>query len=245
VRTFGSGPPIVALHGFTHTGEQFAAISRLLGMSVIAPDLPGHGATRTSPITVETAIAVVAGLLDETGPVPVLGYSQGARIALLVALAHPGLIASLTLISASPGVADRAARQAADEVVASRIERDGLSAFLDAWLATGLTGTGHLSETTRNADRAIREANTASGLAAALRGYGQGAQPYVEDRLDELTIPVTFMAGSRDSKYAVMAASMATAVRRGKATIVEGAGHNLLHDAPDAVVAACAAGQSA
>jgi len=238
LRSFGGGPPLVALHGFTHTGEQFAAIAGRLGRTVIAPDLPGHGATGVRPVTVETTIAAVAALLTETGPVPVLGYSQGGRIALLVALSHPGLVTSVTLVSVSPGAADREARRQADEEVASAIESEGLAAFLDRWLDTGPSATSRHPEAVRAADRAIRERNTASGLAAALRGYGQGAQPHVMDRLGELGGPATFMAGSGDPHYCDLARSMAAAAPRGAAVIVEGAGHNLLLDAPEAVVAA-------
>jgi 2-succinyl-6-hydroxy-2,4-cyclohexadiene-1-carboxylate synthase len=229
---------LVALHGFTHTGEQFASIADRLPYLVLAPDLPGHGATRISPIDVATVLEALQALLAQTGPAPLLGYSQGARIALLLALEHAALIESLTLVSASPGAADRSRRRAADDALARRIEHDGLDAFLDGWLASELTGTHHLPAAIRKADRAARMENTTAGLAGALRGYGQAAQPYVMDRLGKLSMPATFLAGSRDHRYAELARAMAAAATLGRAVVVEDAGHNLLLEAPDEVVRA-------
>jgi pimeloyl-ACP methyl ester carboxylesterase len=58
------------------------------------------------------------------------------------------------------------------------------------------------------------------------------------DRLGEIDVPTTFVAGSRDHRYCEIARSMAAAVPGGRALIVEGAGHNVLLDEPDAVAAA-------
>ena len=65
----------------------------------------------------------------------------------------------------------------------------GVSVFLDNWLARPLTLTASLDDEAANADRALREENSAAGLAAALRGLGQGACPYVGDRLGDLAMP--------------------------------------------------------
>lgn len=236
VRVFGTGRPVAALHGFTLTGEQFAPLGGR-ALQFHAADLPGHGCTRVTPIDLPTTIAaVVAWLSSFERPPPLLGYSQGGRIALLAALQTPELIERLILVSTSPGIADageRTARRRRDTALASRIEAAGVEAFLDDWLADSITGTSHLDKATRRADRATRLENSAAGLAGALRGLGQGSQPYVGNRIGELDVPLLSISGERDTKYGDLAAAMASQAPSGRHVTVDAAGHNVVLDAPD------------
>lgn len=180
-------------------------------------------------------------MLSFGAPVPLIGYSMGGRMALLTALEHPHLAERLVLISASPGVAGdaaRAARRARDQALADHIEAVGSEAFLDEWLVGPITGTRHLDDEARRLDRAVRAVNTSSGLAAALRGLGQGAQPYVGDRLNELEVPLLTVSGGADTAYTELARDMADAVPNGSHVVIDGAGHNVVLDAPRALVAA-------
>ncbi len=174
---------------------------------------------------------------------PLVGYSQGGRMALLTALKHPHLVERLVLISASPGIAGceaRAQRRDRDERLAEHIETVGVDAFLDEWLAGPIAGTSHLDDEARRRDRAIRSVNTTAGLAAALRGLGQGTQPFVGDRIVDLRIPLLTISGSDDAPYTRRAREMADTAPSGSHVSIDGAGHNVLLDAPDAVVAALA-----
>ncbi|HRA21715.1 MAG TPA: alpha/beta fold hydrolase, partial [Anaerolineae bacterium] len=127
-------PPLLLLHGFTGDRRSwlgFAAAWRRLQAGdradgrhhgyrrrVIALDLPGHGrspqpadpAARTMP----GVVAEVQATIDALGitRAHVLGYSMGGRVALSLALAVPERVASLSLIGASPGIADAAERDA-------------------------------------------------------------------------------------------------------------------------------------
>ena len=171
-------------------------------------------------------------------PVPLVGYSLGGRMALLAALDHPDLIECLILISASPGIArgtTQEERRTRDEALADHIEAVGTNVFLDEWLDGPIAGTGHLDDEVRRRDRAIREVNTAAGLAAALRGLGQGAQPYVGDRLGELEMPLLTVSGSADTAYTRLAREMADAAPHGTHVSIDGAGHNVALDAPHAL----------
>src|SRR5436190_1911294 len=70
-----------------------------------------------------------------------LGYSMGGRIALHVALGHPDDVSRLVLVGATPGIVDpidRATRCEADEALAAMVERVGVDAFLEQWLAQPL-----------------------------------------------------------------------------------------------------------
>ena len=172
-------------------------------------------------------------------PVPLIGYSQGGRMALLTALDHPDLVERLIVISASPGIAGdaaRADRRDRDEALAGHIETVGSEAFLDEWLDGPIAGTGHLAGNARRRDRAVRAVNTSSGLAAALRGLGQGTQPYVGDRLGELELPLLAVSGSEDPTYTGLAREMADAAPYGAHVSIDGAGHNVILDAPQALI---------
>jgi 2-succinyl-6-hydroxy-2,4-cyclohexadiene-1-carboxylate synthase len=233
---FGTGRPIAALHGFTLTGAQFEPLSHA-GMEIHAPDLPGHGATVVDPVDPATTIGVLGEWLasfDE--PIPLLGYSQGGRMALLAALEYPKIADRLILISASPGIRDegqRAERRAGDEALAQHIEAVGIDVFLDEWLTGPITGTAHLDEVVRRRDRLVRMENTARGLASALRGIGQGSQPYVGSRLGDLAMPLLTVSGRADDRYGRLAGEMASASPNGIHRSIEHTGHNVVLEAPD------------
>jgi 2-succinyl-6-hydroxy-2,4-cyclohexadiene-1-carboxylate synthase len=213
-------------------------------LQIHAADLPGHGETDVRPVDVPTTVNAIARWLASFGkPIPLFGYSQGGRMALLTALEHPDLVEGLVLVSASPGIPGETAREqrrARDEALASHIEAVGANAFLDEWLDGPIVGTAHLDDETARWDRSVRSVNTASGLAAALRGLGQGAQPYVGDRLGELEAPLLAVSGSDDPVYSQLASEMAEAAPQGTHISIDGAGHNVILDAPQALASALA-----
>ena len=215
---------VVLVHGFTQTLAAWGAVAERLAhrWEVVRVDLPGHGRSDGVRVGFEAA----AGLVGEAGGVGAyVGYSLGGRVCLRLALDRPDLVGALVLVGASPGIADageRAARRAADERLAAWIERDGVAAFLDRWLAGPLFAT----LPAQAAGRDERLANTAEGLACALRRLGAGAQEPLWDRLGGLRPPVLLVAGERDPKFSELARRMAAAVGpSARVAIVAGAGH--------------------
>jgi pimeloyl-ACP methyl ester carboxylesterase len=77
------GLPLLALHGFTGSGADFAPLAAALGRAVIAPDLPGHGGTSGPPLGVAACADALALLLTRLSlrRVDLLGYSLGGRTA--------------------------------------------------------------------------------------------------------------------------------------------------------------------
>ncbi|MFD5326854.1 alpha/beta fold hydrolase [Streptomyces sp. NPDC127092] len=101
----GDGPPLVLLHG---QGE-FAAVwinvvpDLVRTHRVIAPDLPGHGASevRDGRLDADTVLAWLAELIEETcqGRPPVLvGHLLGGAVAARYAVRHGDRLAHLVLV---------------------------------------------------------------------------------------------------------------------------------------------------
>jgi 2-succinyl-6-hydroxy-2,4-cyclohexadiene-1-carboxylate synthase len=229
---------LVLLHGFTQTGRSWQPIAHALAgrYRALAPDLPGHGDfAERRPASFAACDAYLRALAPR--PFTLAGYSMGGRIALHAALSLGPLVERLVLIGASPGIADpaqRAARAADDAALADRIEAIGIQAFVHEWgsqeLFAGMPrGVAELAD-------ADRLRNTAPGLAAALRGLGTGVMPPLWQRLQELAIPVDLVVGERDEKFRATAERMGGALRSARLHVVEGAGHTVHLEAPDAVV---------
>jgi pimeloyl-ACP methyl ester carboxylesterase len=100
------GVPLVLLHGGGSTIE--VTWSRVLpifaaGRPVIALEEQGHGRTsdRPGPVSFETSADDVAALLRHLGVdrADLFGFSNGASVALQVAIRHPGIVRKLVFAS--------------------------------------------------------------------------------------------------------------------------------------------------
>jgi len=216
---------LVLLHGFTQTGASWDGVVRELAgrYRALAPDL-GAG-------TWEGELDRLEALAPER--FTLAGYSMGGRLALALALRIPRRVERLVLISASPGLAndgERAARRAADEAFADRIEAIGVEAFARAWAAQPLfAGQPPEVAAAAHADRLRR---SAADHAAQLRNLGTGVMPPLWDRLRELKMPVSAVVGERDTKFRAIAERMGFPT-----VVVPGAGHTVQLEAPAAVAA--------
>jgi 2-succinyl-6-hydroxy-2,4-cyclohexadiene-1-carboxylate synthase len=232
---WGAGRPLVLLHGFTGSIGTWEPVRTLLGSRhrVVAVDLPGHGRSPAPPRAwrlpdVARAIVTTLDRLD-IACAAWLGYSLGGRVALHAAVAHPSRVERLVLESSSPGIADpreRAARAAADEALATRLERHGLAAFVDDWMAQPLFASQRrLDPVARARERTLRLQHSPAGLAAALRTCGAGAQEPLWDCVPALRMPVLLVTGAADCRYRALAAAMAARVPCARVAVVPEAGH--------------------
>ncbi|MCP1199908.1 alpha/beta fold hydrolase [Notoacmeibacter sp. MSK16QG-6] len=104
----GGGEPLVLLHGFGGTHKVWRAVIGALarkneGLSILAYDLPGHGANLDAPGAgpPKRSAELIAADLKRRGieRFHLAGHSMGGAIASLIAFSKPDATASLTLVA--------------------------------------------------------------------------------------------------------------------------------------------------
>lgn len=176
-----SGPDVLLVHGFLSAGAvdwpdiDWAHPLSAAGRRVIVPDLPAHGASAPWAMGVAALTDALAGLMGE-GPVDVIGYSLGARLAWALALRHPGRVRRLVLGGLAPfdpfAALDVSAARAM--LAGGPAPADPLSAMIAGMIAAHAPKPGAMLD-----------------LCAAL-----GAEPF--DPAQAPRCPVLLMAGQED-----------------------------------------------
>lgn len=217
---------VTYLHGFSQRGESFRELAGAVGERVwIRPLMPDVRGT-----TLQMAARSVTDSWDQegVGRSHLVGYSQGGRLALHMAVHHGDRLASLTAISAHAGfeAGAREARLAADERLAARIEAEGIDWFAAYWprleLFAGLRR--RRPDLEDQLDRA-RRSHDPRVLAAQLRGMGGGATEPFWDALPTVRVPALIIAGSEDAAYVSHARRLASLIPGARLEIVQAAGH--------------------
>ena len=211
-----SAPPALLLHGFTGHGGSWAQAGQTFaaaGYRALAPDLLGHGRSPApsdpKPYHMARAAADLASLLEELscGAAHLLGYSMGGRLALYFALAYPERTRTLTLVSASPGIAsltERAERRGRDNALADLIEQDGIAAFVDYWQSLPMwkSQQRNLSAEQRRQLREQRLQNNSHRPRQQPAGHGhRRATP--SPLRSPLPVPTLLIVGAEDEKFVI------------------------------------------
>ena len=135
----GAGSLVLCLHGLGCVKENFSGLwfaPELSGASLLAVDLPGHGASHGGALgecTMQGMAAAVAGLLREqaleTRPVHVVAHSMGGAVGLLLGEFPELQIASFTNVEGNLVASDcgllsrRTAEMELDEFVDGKFEK--------------------------------------------------------------------------------------------------------------------------
>lgn len=103
----GSGPPLIILHGFLGSGENWRTLSKRLGrrFSVYAPDQRNHGRSpHHGTMTYAVMVQDVVHFMDHHGlaSVHLLGHSMGGKVAMQCAFDHPDRIKRLVVADIAP-----------------------------------------------------------------------------------------------------------------------------------------------
>jgi 2-succinyl-6-hydroxy-2,4-cyclohexadiene-1-carboxylate synthase len=232
---------VVLLHGFAGTGRSWDGVIAHLPAEryrALALDLPGHGdqVDAHRPISFGSCVQSVLERAPER--FVLAGYSMGGRIALHLALAAPERIERLVLISVTGGIEEakaRAERRKRDRRLADEIEQGSIEDFSAHWRSQPM-----FAEDPPEVDRLARaehSRNRPDGLAAALRGVGTGEMRSLWERLAEIGLPVTVIAGRRDRKFVRMSERMVSLMPEALLQVV-GGGHCLPLENPRIVAAA-------
>jgi len=245
--TWGEGPrTLVLLHGFTGNHSSWDHLKPYWQQHVraVAVDLPGHGKTPKPEVLGsegwEELVKAIIRLIVDLGEsdVDLLGYSNGARLALGVALRSPERVRRLVLESVNPGLKrgpEREVRQMADEKLAASIERDGLEAFVNKWEQQPVfEGLRKLPADVQAALRARRLSGTVEGYAASLRCMGLGVQPNYWNELPMLFVPTLLLTGANDEKFTLFAKKMTDDMRHAWRKTFPGSGHTPHLEVPEA-----------
>jgi haloacetate dehalogenase len=112
VRTAGTGPPVVLLHGYPQTSAMWHRVAPELARdhTVVLADLPGYGDSAAPPDAGVEAFgkramaAEVVAVLAELGygRFAVVGHDRGARCAYRLALDHPDVVIALGVLDILP-----------------------------------------------------------------------------------------------------------------------------------------------
>ncbi len=207
VERWGSGPPIVLLHGGASSSAQWRRLRPLLEdrYQLIAPDLVGCGQTPAWPkkeiVGHDTQADLVAAELGggHAAPVTLVGHSFGGAIAVRLVLRYPHLVRSLVLIEPILMVL---LRDAGDplfpeyEALATGFIADAAAGRPEAAWAAYLDyrqGAGTWAALSADAKARVVE-NTASGAEALITNL---AHPTRLDDCRRIVVPTTIMCGER------------------------------------------------
>lgn len=221
--------PVLCLHGFLGASGDWQNLGRALKSpySVHACALPGHGSPPVADF-IDAVRRVQRVIRSLSVPLHLIGYSMGGRIALAAALDSSLPLASLTVISGSPGLrsgAERVERLRVDEQRADELERRGLETFVRDWYEQPLFASLKRRPALLRDLLSRRAAGSAGERAAALRALSVARQPSLWGELPSLKSRALFIAGDGDAKYQEILARAAGLSPRARLLTVPDAGH--------------------
>ena len=229
--------PVLLIHGLGSSRRDWRLQVPALAPAyrVVAYDVRGHGDSEKPRSRyhmaelADDAVALARGL--GLGPVHVVGLSLGGMIGFQMAVDHPDMVRSLTVVNSGP------------EVVA-RTVRDWLRLRLRMFLtwALGPAAIGHLvgkrlfpkpeQEPLRRAFRDQVASNDRSAylnMSRAIVGWS------VADRLGRVKCPVLVVSGDRDYTPVAAKAAYVEKMVDAQLKVIEDSGHATPFDQPEAL----------
>jgi pimeloyl-ACP methyl ester carboxylesterase len=234
-------PAVVMIHGAGFDHSTWALHDRWFahhGHAVLAPDLPGHGRSAGDALTTIGAFADwIAALLDAAGAASarLIGHSMGSLIALETAARHPGRVTRLDLMGTAatmtvgPDLLKDAEANAPSAIDMVSIWGLGVRAELGGSPAPGLWMHGGAQRVLQATRPGVLYADL-----AACNAYQDALAAAAG-----LMIPVTLILGERDMMTPAKAGrALAAAIPQARVVILPGAGHMMMVERPDDVLAA-------
>jgi len=234
-------PAMVFLHGAGMDHSVWALLARSFahhGFSVLAPDLPGHGRSTGAPLTSIAALALwTAALIDAAGltSARLVGHSMGSLIALETAARHPAKVSALALIATA------APMRVSDDLLNAAKSNDHAAVDMIAIWGEGFRATLGGSELPGQwmlggSERLLERAGPGVIFAdlAACNGYQDALAAAAK-----VAAPSIVIQGGRDLMTPLKGGkAVAAAIPNCRLIVIEGAGHMLMSERPDEVLAA-------
>ena len=223
-------PTLVFLHGTRVTRAmwkpQVAALADRY--RVVTVDLPGHGALADMPFRIPRAVAIARSVIDRTGGrAIVVGQSLGGYVAMELAAAHPGHVAGLVLCNSS-GEPRSLARRAPRAVGIYLVDRVG-ERYLGRGAPVHPDGPAF--------GRAPRATN-GWVFKGGYRAVGTALRTSFLPLLAAYPGLVLLVNGADDPLFRRGERAFLAACRDGRLQVIEGAGHLVNSEQPEAFNAA-------
>jgi pimeloyl-ACP methyl ester carboxylesterase len=240
----GEGEPLLLLPGFGTDASAFARQTDLLArhFRVLGVNPRGVGLSDAPDADLyDLATAAEDAAAIAAAPSHVIGASLGAAIAIELALSHPDLVRSLTLIT--PFV-EASPRLLAVIDAWCRLVREASAETTARALVPWMFSPAHLADG-RTTDRTARglAAMIARISAATLERWARGLRSWSGTRsaaLGEIVAP-TLVVIAGDDLLTPRGEAIGAAIRGASTVVIPGAGHAVAIEAADAVNAAIAA----
>jgi pimeloyl-ACP methyl ester carboxylesterase len=242
----GHGPPIVLLHGPGEFAAKWFPVASKLAETrrVIAPDLPGHGASGGGPVDGERVLAWLDALIEEMcdEPPAVVGQIVSGAIAARYAARYPDRVERLVLSDALGLAPFRPAARFGAALGAFLEDPDG-ETHDRLWqvCAHDLDGLrDRLGDRwpifrAYNLDRA-RAPGVRASMQALMADFGMAGIP--EEELARIEVPVTLVWGRHDLATPLHVAKAASERYGWPLRVIEGAADDPAIERPEAFVEA-------
>lgn len=239
----GAGPPMVLVHGFTGSSEDFVrVVPPLFGLRrVLLVDQLGHGMSpRAERYDYDVLTSALVTFLESSvgEPVDLLGHSLGGRVAIPIAANRPDLVRSLILMDTWADQPDRGDRASTHEDIWALPPEEALAALGDmeasqpdpeAELIATAWGRGWLDRhLASNAARVHQQAITDLGPAVFVAGSN------AMDVARRIASPTTVLVGERDAPFLGSSQRLVDAITNARLVTIAGAYHSPQLSHPDA-----------
>jgi pimeloyl-ACP methyl ester carboxylesterase len=254
-RIGGDGPPVVLLHGYTQTSHMWQPLLPLLAPAylVIAPDLRGIGGSERTAggydkKTMADDVHSLVQRLGVRGPVALVGHDIGLMVAYAYAARYPNEVSKVVLMDAFlPGIGDwQRVWLLRDlwhfhfhgETPLALVQGRERVYFEHFWNDFAADRTKSIPERDRRVYAAeyARDGGMRAGF-EVFRAFEQDARDFAGFARQPLTMPFLVMAGEKASGPFLIEQAKLVAIDV-QGTVVKGAGHWLLEEAPDQVMPA-------
>jgi pimeloyl-ACP methyl ester carboxylesterase len=234
-------PAILFLHGVGYDHTVWQLLARWFahrGSTALAPDFPGHGLSGGEPLRSISALADwTIAFLDavDTRQVAIVGHSMGSLIALEIAARYPERVRALALICpaavmrVSPQLLNAAEANSHAAIDMINLWGHGRRASVGGSLAPGMWMTGGAERLLHRAAPSVIHTDL-----AACNDYRDGLA-----HAATVKAPTTVVLGERDMMTpAKSGRELAAALPQSRVVEIRGAGHMLMSERPDEVLAA-------